>query len=186
MIYFYPMNPHLYQQIENSTAHRKIREDICNLALADDKMLKTLFQTALDPKDKNHFKACWILELVLEEKLILIIPYLEIFCQTLTEYKSDQAIRSISKICLFLSDSKTVILTENQEEKIIEICLDWLIEDKKVASKAYSMRTLFNFGKKHDWIYYELKPILEQDYAHHSAAYKAAAKDVLRKISKEI
>ena len=44
------------------------------------------------------------------------------------------------------------------------------------------MRTLYNFGKKHTWINEELKTILSQDYPNHSAAYKAAAKDILRKL----
>ena len=83
---------------------------------------------------------------------------------------------------MFLSKSKTIKLTEIQETKIIETCLDWLIQDEKVASKAYSMRALYNFNKKHSWINEELKMILSQDYPNHSAAYKAAAKDILRKL----
>ena len=59
---------------------------------------------------------------------------------------------------------KKIKLTENQETKIIETCLDWLIQDEKVAAKAYSMITLYNFGKKYSWINEELKTILLQDY----------------------
>jgi hypothetical protein len=44
------------------------------------------------------------------------------------------------------------------------------------------MRTLFLFGKKYPWINEELKTILSQDYFKHSAAYQAAAKDILRKL----
>ena len=73
----------------------------------------------------------------------------------------------------------TIKLTENQETKIIETCLDWLIQDEKVAAKAYSMITLYNFGKKYPWINEDLKTILSQDYFKHSAAYQAAAKDIL-------
>jgi hypothetical protein len=83
---------------------------------------------------------------------------------------------------MFLSKSKTIKLSESQETKIIETCLDLLIQYKKVAAKAYSMRTLYNFEKKHTWINGELKTILSQDYFKHSAAYQAAAKDILRKL----
>jgi hypothetical protein len=83
---------------------------------------------------------------------------------------------------MFLSKSKTIKLSESQETKIIETCLDWLIQDEKVAAKAYSMITLYNFGKKYSWINEELKTILSQDFFKHSAAYKAAAKDILRKL----
>jgi hypothetical protein len=83
---------------------------------------------------------------------------------------------------MFLSKSKTIQLSESHEKKIIETCFDWLIQDKKVATKVYSMRTLFLFGKKHPWINEDLKTILSQDYFKHSAAYQAAAKDILRKL----
>jgi hypothetical protein len=104
------------------------------------------------------------------------------FLEKIGQYKNHSAIRPVSKICLFLSKSKTIKLTENQETKIIETCLEWLIQDEKVATKAYSMRALYNFGKKHSWINEELKTILSQDFFKHTAAYKAAAKDILRKL----
>ena len=48
------------------------------------------------------------------------------------------------------------------------------------------MRSLFLLGKQFDWIYPELKLTLEQDYAKHSAAYKAAARDILKQIEKSV
>jgi hypothetical protein len=41
-----------------------------------------------------------------------------------------------------------------------------------VATKTYSIRTLFELGKKHDWIRPALQGILIEDYHRHSAAYK--------------
>ena len=41
--------------------------------------LEELFHLAFDISNKNHFKACWSLELVLEKDLKYIIPYLDIF-----------------------------------------------------------------------------------------------------------
>jgi hypothetical protein len=139
-------------------------------------------EIALDENDKIHHKACWSLELIFEIKLELLLPFLDAFTSKISVYKNDSAIRPVSKICMFLSKSKTIQLTENQETKIIETCLDWLIQDEKVAAKAYSMRALYNFSKKHPWINEELKTILTQDYPNHSAAYKGAAKDILKKL----
>ena len=89
---------------------------------------------------------------------------------------------AVSKICFFLSKSKTIKLTEKQEIKIIETCLDWLIQEEKVAAKVYSMRTLYQLSKKHPWVNKELKTILSQDFFKHSAAYRAAAKEILKKL----
>ena len=182
MIIFTPMNTAFYKLIEESTAHRLNREFIRDYVIQNPKKLEFLMKIALNEKDKIHFKACWSLELIFELKLELLFPFLDAFTSKISFYKNDSAIRPVSKICLFLSKSKTIQLSENQETKIIETCLDWLIQDEKVATKAYSMRALYNFGKKHPWIHEELKTILSQDYPNHSAAYKAAARDILKKL----
>ena len=140
---------------------------------------------AFDVSDKNHFKACWILELVLEKKLHLVTDYLDEFCNNISKFNNESALRSISKVCLFLSQHIT--LTEIQEEQIIESSLDWLIaENRKVATKAYAIRTLFELGKKYDWIYPQLDRILTDDYPKHSAGYKAIAREILKKIKQPI
>jgi hypothetical protein len=176
------MNLAFYKRIEESTAHRASREFIRDYVLQNPEKLKYLIELALNEKDRIHFKACWSLELIFEIKLELILPFLDDFLAKIEHFNDDSAIRPISKICMFLSKSKTIKLSESQETKIIETSLDWLIQDKKVATKAYSMRTLYNFGKQHTWINEELKTILSQDYFKHSAAYQAAAKDILRKL----
>lgn len=183
------MDQDLYKSIENSTAHRPSRDFNSNLIFENLELLPDLMAIVLDVKDKNYHKACWILELVYEKQIDRISPYLDIFCETLSSYSHDGAVRSISKICMFSAHnyiqkqkSGECFLTEKQLELMVEACFDWLISDMKVASKAYSMRALFEFGKVKDWIYPELKVILTQDYANHTAAYKAACKDILKRI----
>ncbi len=176
------MDSEFYKQIEKSTAHRKSREDNRDFIYKNPDFLNELTVIAFNIKDKNHHKAWWILELIFEENLHFINPYIDTFCKIISQLKEDPAKRPASKICLFLSDPKKYNLNENQETVIIETCLDWLIRDEKVAAKAYSIRALYNLGKKHDWIHPELLQIIQQDFAHHSAAYKAVAKEILRRM----
>ncbi len=178
------MNPTLYQTIANSTAHRQSRDRNTALILKNLDLLPDLMAIAFDVKDKNHFKACWVLELVFEHDLTLLEPFLNRFCESLSKYKHDSAIRPISKICQFLSQSKKITLTKIQQKQITEACLDWLIQDEKVAAKVYAMRALYHFGKTNQWIHEELKVILSQDYPHHTAAYKVGARDVLKQLNK--
>ena len=35
---------------------------------------------AFQTKDKNHHKACWILELICEERMDLFLPFIDDFC----------------------------------------------------------------------------------------------------------
>lgn len=183
------MNEILYKNVQESTAHRPSRDFICNLILENPEMLPDLMKILLDTKDKNHHKACWISELIFEKHIDWLFPYLDIFCKTLSSYSHEGALRSLSKICLFSANyhfkkikSKENFLTENNLELMTEACFDWLISDKKVATKAYAMRALFQFGKLQDWIYPELKVILEQQYASGSAGFQFASKEILGKI----
>lgn len=182
------VNTEFYKQIANSTAHRPIRDLLSGMVINDKTLLPDLLDIAFDIKDKHHHKACWVLELVCEAKIEWLAPHLDAFCQSLPTFTNESALRPISKICLFAMEHEQQhqgFLSISHKEQIVETCFDWLINpETKVASKAYSMRTLFLLGKKEDWIYPELSRILSEDSAKHTAAYKAAAKDILRRINK--
>lgn len=178
-----------YQKVANSTAHRPVRDEISGMVLNAPELFPELMAIALTVTDKHHHKACWTLELVLEQETGWLQDFLPQFCNTLPHYKHEGAIRSVSKICLFAVQKHlkqhSGFLTETQLQQITEACFDWLITDTKVASKAYAMRALYLIGKSRDWIHPELKVILTQGFPLHSPAYKAAAKEILQKIAKQ-
>lgn len=180
------METSFQKKIADSTAHRPIRDEISNMVKNDLSLLPEMMAMAFDLNNKNHHKACWSLELVLEKDITWLYPYLNIFCEKLAHYKHEGALRSVSKIVMFVTIQDNLqenFLTDEMRQKITEACFDWLIGNIKVATKAYAMRALFNLGKKENWIYPELKVILQQDFANHSAAYRLAAKDLLKKMN---
>ncbi|WP_136668884.1 hypothetical protein [Flavobacterium sp. H122] len=180
------MKTDFYKQVEACMAYRADREKNRNLILRKPEFLPELITIALNTKDKNHFKAFWVLELVCEKKLKVFTPFIDEFCEIIPSLTNDSAIRSASRICLFLAKSNHrsngISLTQNHETQIIETCFDWLIRDEKVAAKVYAMRALFVLGKKHDWVHPEIKTIIQQDYSTHSAAYQAATRMLLKKL----
>jgi len=176
----------MYNKIDQSTAHKKSRITVSNFAMKNDVNLKELIAIAFNITHKNHVKAFWSLELVCEKKLKLFSPFIDDFCLVLPKLKSDSSVRPATKICMFLVKSNHrkngIDLTKEQEHNIIEALIDRLIQDEKVAAKVYAMKALFILGKKYDWIYEELKPIITQDAYEHSAAYQACARNILKKI----
>lgn len=74
-------------------------------------------------------------------------------------------------------------MSKSQQEKFIETSLDRLIGYNKVAPKAFSIYALGHFAKERDWIKEELQNIINKDFADQSAGYKAAAREVLKKIN---
>ena len=174
----------LYQRIEKSSAHTKNRIDNGTFVVQNPHLLKDLVAFSFDVNNKLHIRACCILEKVFELKIALSFPYLDFICENLCQLKNDSAIRSISRFIMLLVQNNfgKKYLTETQLEKITEACFDWLISDIRIAPKVHAIYTLYELGKTQDWIYPELKIILEQDAAKHSAGYKVAARETLKKI----
>jgi len=179
-----------YKQISESTAHRPSREFNSDFVLNNPEFFKNLVAIAFNANDKFHYKACWILELVVEAKTDWMTDYSVDFCKIIPFYKHEGAVRSVSKICLFLArfhleqrKIRKPFLSQKQLQQITETCFDWLISDTKVASKVYAIYTLFEIGKLNDWIYPELKEILQKDFSVHSPAYQSASRNILKRIN---
>jgi hypothetical protein len=145
--------------------------------------LPKLFEIGTDLNNKIHHKAVWILESIAERTPTKLFPYVDTILDRCPHYKNESAIRGMSRIIYFIAVDKTNLLTKSQNKKIIEICLDWLIGNSKVATKVYAMHTMCRYAQKEDWIKEELRNIINKDFLHQTAGYKAAAKEVLRKIN---
>lgn len=177
------MDTHFYNQIANSTAHTNCRKDKRDLLLKHPEYLKDLFFIATLLNDKNHHKAVWIIEMLAETHIELLLPFIDQICDAAPKYKHQSAIRGISRMLLLVTTSKKIMLTEEQKKKCIETSLDRLIGDANSAPKVYAMHTLAHYAQKREWLKVELQYIINKDFVHQSAAYKAAAREVLRRIS---
>lgn len=170
-------------KLENSTAHRHSRDEIMQLALDSNENLKELVSIALNTEDKNHYKACWALELVLNKEIELILPFLDNLIETLPNYNHDGALRSMSKIMMFVAQHNLIKET-SKIQKITDVCFVWLTLSPKVATKCYAAYALLKFSKYNQEIKPLLQEILEQDYTKYSPAYQATAREVIKKLAK--
>ncbi len=173
-----------FNRITKSNASINCRNGIRDFVVENPEYLKDLVAFATDLTNKNQYKAVWIIEMLAETHTEMLLPYIDQICNVASKYKHESAIRGISRTILFLTTSKKITLTEEQQEKFIETSLDRLIGNDRVAPKAFAMYTLSHYAEKHDWIKEELRNIIDKDFADQSAGYKAAAREVLRKISK--
>lgn len=184
------MSSELQAKLDYVNAYRENRLMAAQYVLENQHLFEELVSVCFSPEDKNNHKACWILEFVSYEELIWLQPHLDFFCSNLKDLKDESAIRPIAKVVQLLVKShykkseNSILLSEDNLQDCIEASFDWLINDIKVATKAYSIRTLYILGNHYDWIHPELQIILNKDYGDHSAAYKAVAKEVLKKIEK--
>ncbi|TDW47041.1 hypothetical protein EV144_10557 [Flavobacterium sp. 270] len=182
------MPSELQSKLDYVNAYRENRLKAAQYILENKDYFDELVKICFSPSDKNNHRACWILEFVSYEELIWLQPYVDFFCENLKHLKEESSLRPIAKVLQHLVKShykkaeNCILLSEENLQHCIEVSFDWLINDTKVATKAYSIRTLYVLGNYYDWIHPELKIIIEKDYADHSAAYKAVAKEVLKKM----
>lgn len=183
------MNLDLHEQLALCSAHRKPRERIRDFVLKRPEIFLDLLKMAFDIEYEYHFKACWIVEFVAEEHLEWLQNHLAFVGDHIQNLENQSGIRPIAKVIMqlvanhFDRKNAKIKFTEKQLEKISEVSFDWLISNTKVAAKAYAMITLYHLGKKYDWIYPEMRIILEKDYQNHTPAYQATAREILNKIN---
>ncbi len=170
---------------------REKRTEMAHLVSTNPHLVPPLLQLAFEDKSHISSKACWVMEFTAKENLRYIFPYLDTFTATIGILKRDSSVRPMAKICEYLTiayfkkpldATLRNTITDEHLEKITSACFDWLIGTHKVATQAYSMTCLFLLGSKFDWIHPELKIILEQNYHKGSAAYKARARMILKKL----
>ena len=180
----------LYKELNYVNHSREKRLKYAHLVIDNPELVAPLLEILFDVDDKISCRAAWVFEFMCSEKLEEIIPHLDFFTEQMSKVHLDPAVRPVAKVCELLcktyygkENSKIKqSLTPLHKERIIEACFDWMINDEKVAAKAYSMNSLHLLGREYDWVHPELKTILERDFHAQSAAFKARARHILKKI----
>ena len=179
----------LYHELNDVNHSREKRLKYANLILENPELTPKLLEITFMVDDKISPRAAWVLEFACCANLKTIIPHLDIFTEQIHKVHLDSAVRPVAKICELIAKAyyskddapiKTS-LTPIHKERIIETCFDYMINDEKVAAKAYGMVTLYLIGNEYDWVRPELKMILERDFHSQSAAFKARARHILKK-----
>lgn len=179
------MNTAYYESLSKIKAYREQRDEQKEFIYKNPEFLPILNNIACNSNDKNQNKALWIVELICEEQITLYTLYIEDFCNALKTFKGDGIIRPASKICMFLCNSN-ILLTEVQEEKIIEFCLDRAIDFRKAAPLSYATHALLHLATKHTWIYENLEYIFEKDLPTNTTrGVQFTVKETLKKIHKK-
>lgn len=180
----------LYKELDYVDATREKRGYYANMVIANTDLITPLLSILFTVDDKISCRAAWIFEFACSDNIELVIPHLDIFTKHISKVHLDSAVRPVAKISELIIKSYygkadhpiKYHLSESHKEYIVSACFDWMISDQKVAVKAYSMHTLYLLGKSYDWIHPELLSILERDFNNHSAAFKARARHLIKKL----
>lgn len=182
----------LYTELNYVNHSRQKRQYYANLVIDNPGLIKPLLEILFDVDDKISCRAAWVFEFMCSNTIESIIPHLDLFTEHVSKVHLDSAVRPVAKVCELITkayygkeDSKIkAFVTALHKERIIEACFDWMINDEKVAPKAYGMNALYLLGTEFHWVHPELMTILERDFYLQSAAFKARARHILKKIKK--
>ncbi|MCK0178257.1 adenylosuccinate lyase [Flavobacteriaceae bacterium S0862] len=182
----------LYKELSYVNHSRENRKKYALLVISNPDLIPKVMDILFQVNDKTSCRAAWLLEFVARENLDSILPYLDEFTKKMHTVHLDPAVRPIAKICEYLIEAyyhRDINHTKDylkpaHKEKIIELSFDYMITNQKVAAKAYSMNSLHLLGKEYDWIHPELAMILERDFNSGTAAFKARARHLLKKLKK--
>ncbi|BAO76845.1 hypothetical protein [Winogradskyella sp. PG-2] len=182
----------LYKELGNVNHSSEKRLFYANMVIDNPKLIHPLLEILFEVDDKVSCRAAWVFEFMCSNTLEAIIPYLDTFTENMSKVHLDPAVRPVAKICELLTKvyygkeaSKIKqALTPVHKEHMIEACFDWMINDEKIAPKAYSMNSLYLLGTEYDWIHPELAIILERDFQMQSSGFKARARHILKKIKR--
>lgn len=182
----------LYKKLNDVNHSKEKRLYYANLVIHQPELIQPLLEILFDVDDKISCKAAWVFEFMCGEQLQHIFPYLDMFTANIHKVHLDSAVRPVAKVCELLAttyynheDSELRShFTSQHKENIIEACFDWMINDEKVAPKAYSMNALYLLGREYSWIHDELIMLLERDFAMQSAAFIARARHILKKLKR--
>jgi len=167
----------LYHELNYVNHSREKRLYYAQMVQNNPDLVPRLLDILFMVNDKLSARAAWVFEFMCNAEIDIIIPYLDVFTENMHNVKLDSALRPVAKICELIAKAYTAkddnkiktALTETHKERIIENCFDYMINEGKVAPKAYGMTTLFLLGKPYDWVYPELARILEDDFSKQSA-----------------
>ena len=184
----------LYLQLEKVDHSMGKRELMAEYLLLNPSLTRPMLELAFQVKEPLSVKACWVLEYAVRTNIRFLDEHLDYFIGNLALLKDESSIRPMAKICEALllekygagEETQYSKLTEENLEKLGVVCFDWLIGPHKVATKAFAMTSLYELGKTQSWIHPELQMVLEKDFASESAAFKARARHILKKLSKQL
>ncbi|MDO1500957.1 adenylosuccinate lyase [Winogradskyella maritima] len=179
----------LYEALNYVNHSREKRSYYAQMILNNLELVAPLLNILFTVDDKVSCRAAWVFEYACSADISISHRHLDYFTENINRVHLDPAVRPVAKVCelLIANHYKAKAVTPNvlsldHRERITEACFDWMISDQKVAVKAYSMSTLYQLGREFDWIHPELLIILERDFAKESAAFKARARHIIKRL----
>ena len=157
-----------------------------DLQLADHYKLtpRLLLEYSLSDDSLVSFRAAWLLEHIIIKHPSIIPTIYKQYIETMENQKNWSAIRSLTKIAMLASREKNAIShTEEQRDRLIEICFNWVIDPKcPVAVTVNCLDVIANFSDSASWVKDELRAQIDYLLINATPALIARSKKIVKRI----
>lgn len=135
-----------------------------------------------EEQKREHVVASWVFErLISSDGSLKLELYFNAFLKAFKHQTHESKRRPFAKLLFEHCQIKgnRALLSKKEIDVIISCCFDTLLDAKKVAPKAYALKTIVYFKNHEDWIVEELKSYVERELPNSSAALKATLKQII-------
>ena len=175
--------------LEAVNARLKSRQDMAVLLLEQPLFFEELIRIATSSNHKLALQAIWTIEQALVINPLSLCEYVELFVKSLPEKHEDSNLRSFAKICSIILKipmlkSRFDLIPKRYKLHMVHCNFIWFTAPYRVAIKVHAMENLSRLITIEEWIKPNLIDIIELHYPTQSAAYKARARTVLKRLKK--
>ncbi|MBN1820448.1 MAG: hypothetical protein JXR31_16760 [Prolixibacteraceae bacterium] len=140
-----------------------------------------LMDLALNSKEKNSWRAAWMVDKIHENHPELILPYKE---QIIQKLKTNT---DLSKKRHFLKQLSLIEIPEKHYGFLVDYCLNALSSAEPPAVRVHAMQILFNISEKEKDLKPELIHVIEQEIEYRSTAgIISRGTRLLKKLRKQV
>jgi hypothetical protein len=170
----------IIEKISRITAHLHNRIMARDLILNHIHEFENLLKFSFDLNNKKQDKGCWTIEMIALKDSSMVFPQLDFILNNYQNLFLESARRPISKTLMIVTKKEYRNLTQEQKEMIATVCMDFVMNNEKVATQAYAIETLIKLRNDIDWIKVDLLVFIEKNAPLQTTGYKSVAKKAFK------
>lgn len=169
-----------FKQSLDTEHSKQLTERIVAQILANTSLMEEFMDVFLGDSHRVTQRAAWVLSYLAEKNPKIVIGYLPLLVEELTNPSHHQAVRRN-----ILRAIQYIDIPEEVSGKLLDTCFILLNKkDEQVAIKVFSMNVIFRMTKKYPEIGHELRFGIEEQIAYQSIAFKNRGGKILKELEK--
>jgi hypothetical protein len=157
---------------------KKVTNQLVNQILKEPSLMNEFMEVFLGDSHRITQRAAWVLSYLAEKEPQIVMDYLPVLVEELSNPKHHQAVRrNILRAVQYMD------IPEDVSGELLDTCFILLNKkEEQVAVKVFSMNVILRMAKKYPEIGRELCLSIEEQIAFQSTAFKNRGRKILKEL----